>query len=197
MKKWNDKTKKIALVAALIVVGAGAFCGIRFTLKTDTPVEVAVETPVAAGEEEDLIINAESEDLTAHDTEELVISTEPIDSAKTAETDGTTQSIQNDPVKTEENKPSEAPAEITETEQNGSSQKPENTEIPANTEKPSGSGSSGTGGSGASGNPQNGEVRDGKIYIEGFGWVDYEGGGTSGTQANDIYENGNTIGIMD
>ena len=29
MKKWNDKTKKIALAAALIAVGIGAFCGDR------------------------------------------------------------------------------------------------------------------------------------------------------------------------
>lgn len=190
MKKWNDKTKRIALVAALIVVGAGAFCGIRFTLKTDTPVEAVVETPVADEEDKDLVINAESEDLTVQDTEELIISTEPIDSAKTAETDDTTQSIQADPVKTEENKPNEAPAEVTEAKQNSSNEKPENSEIPASTTDTSGS-------SGTSNNPQNGEVRDGKIYIEGFGWVDYEGGGTSGTQADDIYENGNTIGIMD
>ena len=40
-------------------------------------------------------------------------------------------------------------------------------------------------------------MKDGKIYFEGFGWVDYNGGGTSGIQGDDIYENGNTIGIMD
>ena len=45
--------------------------------------------------------------------------------------------------------------------------------------------------------PQNGTIQDGKIYIEGFGWVDYEGGGTEGIYAEDMYENGNTIGIMD
>lgn len=195
MKKWNDKTKKIALVVALIVVGAGAFCGIRFTLKTDTPVEVAVENLVITEDDEDLIINAESENLTEQDTEELAISTKPIDSVKTSEADDTTQSIQNDPVKTEEIKPSEPPAEVTETEQSSFSEKPENKEIPANSsDTSSNSGSSGTG---TSSNPRNGEVRDGKIYIEGFGWLDYEGGGTTGTQAGDIYENGNTIGIMD
>ena len=49
----------------------------------------------------------------------------------------------------------------------------------------------------SSGIPKDGTIQDGKTYFEGFGWVDYEGGGTEGTYAEDIYENGNTIGIMD
>lgn len=195
MKKWNDKTKKIVLVAALVVVGAGAFCGIHFTLKTDESVEAPIETSAVLGEDEDVSVNTEYEDLTVQDTEEPVISTEPIDSVKTIDTDVTTQSIQNDPVKTEESKPSEAPAEVTETEQSNSGEKPEDKEIPASTLDTSSN--SGTSDTETSSSPQNGEVRDGKIYIEGFGWLDYEGGGTSGIQADDIYENGNTIGIMD
>lgn len=195
MKKWNDKTKKIALVVALLIVGAGAFCGIRLTLKTDKPVETAKEIPMAAEEEEELTVNTEAEETEVQDTERLVISTEPIDSANTAETDDTTQSIQDNPIKTEENKPSEPPIEVTETEQGSFGEKPKNSEMPAST--PDTSDNSEAGDVGASDSPQNGEVRDGKIYIEGFGWVDYNGGGTSGTQADDMYENGNTIGIMD
>ena len=49
----------------------------------------------------------------------------------------------------------------------------------------------------SSGTPQNGTIQDGKIYILGFGWVDYEGGGTEGIYAEDMYENGNKIGIME
>lgn len=45
--------------------------------------------------------------------------------------------------------------------------------------------------------PKDETIQDGKIYFEGFGWVDYEGGGTEGIYGEDIYENGNTIGIMD
>lgn len=191
MRKWNDKTKKIALVAALVVVGAGAICGIRLTLKTDEPVDAAVETPNAGEDDKDLVFNAESEGLTIQDTEELTISAEPIDSVKTAETDDTTQSIQDDPVKTEESKPSEPPAEVTEAEQDNSSEKPQDKDIPADT-----SSNSETSDTGTSGSPRNGEIRDGKIYVIGFGWVDYNGGGTSGTQADDMYENGNKIGNM-
>lgn len=50
---------------------------------------------------------------------------------------------------------------------------------------------------GESDTPQNGTIQDGKIYILGFGWVDYNGGGTEGIYAEDMYENGNKIGIME
>ena len=45
--------------------------------------------------------------------------------------------------------------------------------------------------------PQAGDTRNGQIYIPGFGWVEDHGGGSSGTVAEDMYENGNKIGIMD
>ncbi len=192
MRKWNDKTKKIALVAALFVVGIGAFCGIRFTLLTDKPVKAAVDIPKAAEDDGGVVVDAEYEGLATQDTKELSISAEPIDSVKTSDTNDTTQSIQNDPIKTEESQPTEQPAEVTEMEPHSSNEKPAIMEIPADTSE-----NSGTDRAGTSGSPQNGEVSGGKIFIEGFGWIDYNGGGTSGTQADDMYENGNTIGIMD
>ena len=45
--------------------------------------------------------------------------------------------------------------------------------------------------------PQAGDTSGGQIYIPGFGWVENHGGGGSGTVADDMYENGNKIGIMD
>ena len=45
--------------------------------------------------------------------------------------------------------------------------------------------------------PQAGDTKNGQIYIPGFGWVQNNGGGGSGTVAEDMYENGNKIGIMD
>lgn len=192
MKKWNDKTKKAALVAALVIVGAGAFCGIRFTLKTDKPVEPVLENATASTDDVEVTIDAGYEKSAEQDTEGLVISTEPIDSSKTADMNDATQSIQNDPVKTEEKKPDEPPAEVTAAEQNTTTTKPENQTIPAGTTE-----TSEREASNATSSSQNGEIKDGKIYIEGFGWVDYDGGGTSGTQGTDIYENGNKIGIMD
>ena len=41
------------------------------------------------------------------------------------------------------------------------------------------------------------DTKNGQIYIPGFGWVQNNGGGGSGTVAEDMYENGNKIGIMD
>ena len=45
--------------------------------------------------------------------------------------------------------------------------------------------------------PQAGDTEGSQIYIPGFGWVDNQGGGSSGTSAGDMYENGNKIGSMD
>lgn len=42
--------------------------------------------------------------------------------------------------------------------------------------------------------PNHGETKDGKIYINGFGWVKDEGGGVHGETAADMYQNGNKIG---
>lgn len=47
------------------------------------------------------------------------------------------------------------------------------------------------------GTPQAGDTSGGQIYIPGFGWVENQGGGASGTTAGDMYENGNKIGAMD
>lgn len=47
------------------------------------------------------------------------------------------------------------------------------------------------------GTPQAGDTSGGQIYIPGFGWVENQGGGASGSTAGDMYENGNKIGSMD
>lgn len=44
--------------------------------------------------------------------------------------------------------------------------------------------------------PKSGDKKDGKIYVLGFGWIEDNGGGGSGTTADDMYENGNKIGDM-
>lgn len=42
--------------------------------------------------------------------------------------------------------------------------------------------------------PKHGDKKDGKIYINGFGWVDDEGGGGIGYTDDGMYQNGNKIG---
>lgn len=42
--------------------------------------------------------------------------------------------------------------------------------------------------------PKYGDTKDGKIYINGFGWVEDEGGGGTGYVDTEMYQNGNKIG---
>ena len=95
------------------------------------------------------------------------------------------QEIQETPEKTEEEKPSEPPAlsEGTATNQPDTppSYEEEKQEEPAPAENQT---------------PKTGDTKDGMVYVEGFGWITDEGEG-SGTYADDMYENGNKIGIMD
>lgn len=44
--------------------------------------------------------------------------------------------------------------------------------------------------------PRHGEKKDGKIYINGFGWVIDNGGGGQAEYADDMFENGNKIGYF-
>ena len=44
--------------------------------------------------------------------------------------------------------------------------------------------------------PQHGDKKDGMIYIDGFGWVPDEGGGSKSEYAGGMYENGNKVGFF-
>lgn len=44
--------------------------------------------------------------------------------------------------------------------------------------------------------PKMGETKDGMIYVDGFGWIPDEGGGSQGTKSN-MDPNGNKIGSME
>ena len=44
--------------------------------------------------------------------------------------------------------------------------------------------------------PQHGDKKDGMIYINGFGWVVDNGGGSESEYAGGMYENGNKIGYF-
>ena len=44
--------------------------------------------------------------------------------------------------------------------------------------------------------PANGTVKGDKIYVCGFGWIDYEGGGGIGEVNEQMYQNGNKIGYF-
>ena len=139
-----------------------------------------------------------TESQTEKDTEpqELVIkpnidpekTDQPVD-ARPAQTDQSEQSIQPEPTKPE------APEEVKlidpTVKPNG--EKVEGTPVPVeheHVERPTETEPSPD-------TPQAGDISGNQIYVPGFGWVENHGGGGSGTVAEDMYENGNKIGIMD
>lgn len=109
--------------------------------------------------------------------------------ARPAQTDQTEQSIQPEPTKPEAPKeetlkdPAVKP-DGTKVEGEPEAVEHDAVERPAETES-------------TAGTPQAGDTSGSQIYVPGFGWVENHGGGGSGTVAEDMYENGNKIGIMD
>lgn len=192
-KKWNEKTKKTAVIASLIAVGVIAIAGISLCIYKDAPqkaeiAEAEVSEDMVEIPENGLTVPA-TEDTKAQEAEHVVVSTEI---SKEAETEDThVQSIQPTPVKTEDQKPAEASTETDKKTGDDQGSKPQDTvkQEPqqSQTEQPPENSDS----------PQHGEIRGDKMYVDGFGWIDYNGGGTVVIPADDIYENGNKIGIMD
>ena len=204
MKKANqEKTKKIAVVAGLMAVGVLAVTGIFHCLhKEETfdyiaeesemffqAIEADTENEIIYPEteaEKELVIDSEAEIEVEKD---LVIDNEVTTDLGNLEhmQNEPAQPLQKEPEKTENKKPTELPVEVADADIENADVQPENREIPAQTEsQPSGSSDT-----------QNGTVKDGKIYIDGFGWIDYNGGETDVVAGDGIYENGNTVGIMD
>lgn len=192
-KKWNEKTKKTAVIASLIAVGVIAIAGISLCIYKDAPqkaeiAEAEVSEDMVEIPENDLTVPA-TEDTKAQEAEQVVVSTEISKEAETE--DAHVQSIQPTPVKTEDQKPAEASTETDKKTGDDQGSKPQDTvkQEPqqSQTEQPPENSDS----------PQHGEIRGDKMYVDGFGWIDYNGGGTVVIPADDIYESGNKIGIMD
>lgn len=191
--KWNEKTKKITVIAALAAVGVLAVTGISLCIYKDAPQKVEIAEAKETEDRVDIPENNQTvpavEDTATAETEEMVVSTEV--SKETEKEDTYVQSIQPTPVKTEDQKPAEASTEEAKQAESDKAGNPEDTKKPAGQqpqkEQPSGN----------TGTPQHGDIKDGKIYLDGFGWTDYNGGDTVVIPADDIYENGNKIGIMD
>lgn len=144
------------------------------------PSNLATGTTESSTEEKEVVVKSNT-DAAAVDTE----SSQPVDT-RPAQTDQTEQSIQPEVTK---------PAEPSEEAKKDATQKPDGTKVetpptpvehedvvtPTETEP-------------VANQPQGGETQDGKVYLPGFGWVTDTG--SSGTTADDMYENGNKIGEM-
>lgn len=195
----TEKRKKYWLLAGGVLACILLVCviGVQFQKEEEQPMVVfGTETE----SETDLIIEpdaiTESADSGQTETEtmmedpeeetETIDETEGEEETKQEKTDTVKQSIQ-----PEVTKPEEPESEVL----TDPAQKPDGTpaESPAET--------TGTGAASSPepevSEPQAGDTNDGQIYIPGFGWVEDEGGGVNSVPLDDMYENGNKIGIMD
>ena len=190
--KLTEKKKKYLTVCGGIILCAGLMAAITFQFRTEAPEDEAAETVedavteiiVDPGESQpeesggsELVANPENDRTEADET------APPVD-GRPAQTDEAEQSIQPD-VEKPETPDGEALTDPT--------VRPDGTPVEEALE---------TGGDEADpetniSEPQAGDTEGGQIYIPGFGWVDNQGGGSSGTSAGDMYENGNKIGNMD
>ncbi len=192
-KKWNEKTKKFAVIVALATVGVGVLAGISLCIYKDTPQKVEIhqtELPEDMVDIPETDLNVPAiEGSAVSDSGEIIVSTEI--SQETGTEKEYVQSLQPTPVKTEDQKPDEKTMET----KDSTGDRKEST--PKSTEKLAEQQTKEEQSSGNTDSPKQGEVQGDKIYVEGFGWVDYNGGGTTEIPAPEIYENGNEIGIMD
>lgn len=181
----KENTKKWLVIAGLAVVCVLLVFGISRVLYKEPVQSLPKESKNEEGKE--LVIDDQSSGETDRTEEEtgLVIDTEP--EAEKIE-DGQ-QAIQKEPEKTENEKPQEPPApaedaDVTNPNTRPAYEEPEKTTPPTNDK------------STADNTPKTGDAKDGLVYVEGFGWLTDEGEG-SVINADDMYENGNKVGIMD
>lgn len=190
----KENTKKWLVIAGLAAVCVLLVFGINRVLYKE-PVHDLTEESQTAEDTELVIDGGEISKLPesdspedAENTEEekgLVIDIQP----ETEQIESSQQEIQKEPEKTEDEKPQEPPAleedaDATNPETPPAYEEPEKTTPPANDT------------SSAENTPKTGDTKDGMVYVEGFGWLPDEGAG-SGINADDMYENGNKVGIMD
>ncbi|MBS6518989.1 MAG: hypothetical protein KH353_12520 [Clostridium sp.] len=201
--KLTEKMKKNLAILGGVLIGIGliAAIGMQFGSKPsgedvlpgtgETETELIVDPgDFEKKEEESKVVSREEESLVIHPGigENQETDTQAVDS-RSPQTDQTTQSIQPKPTKPEP--PSKEI--LTDPTQKPDGTKQDTPPIPVDheaVEKPSEPVADPE-------QPQAGDTSGNQIYVPGFGWVENHGGGGSGTAAEDMYENGNKIGIMD
>ncbi len=182
--KLTDRTKKRLIIAGLGVVCIVLVIAIASQFKTEEPKDAALQPSSPASD----VVSPGTPVTDPSGTQEVNANTidssaAPDQSTDTGDSTGTDQSIQSEVTK---------PPEPSQEAKTNPSQKPDGEKVDKSTPaatKPDSNTSSST--------PKSGDKKDGKIYVPGFGWIEDNGGGGSGTTAGDMYENGNKIGKMD
>lgn len=201
----TEKTKRIILVTVCCLLCAAAVIGIatRFGGNAEIPSGVVSDNQPESGDltvdingdQTGTIPGIDPDKQTDVDIQVQVPDKSNADPAQGADSSGEEQTIQADPVKPEAPEKTEAPTgnttlpddhdaeDVPEEERKTENEKPpvyeeQPTTPPAATEPPAGSTNS-----------------SGQVYVPGFGYVDNSGENT-GIKDDDMYENGNKIGIM-
>jgi len=183
MKNINDKIKKNIIVASGLVICIVLILMINSKFQKEPINEVLL--PNEKDNTSDIVVKAPEDVIviTPPKDKEKEIIVPPIKIPDKQPTDkgavdkGTEQTIQGDVKK---------PEEPTKEQLTDPTQKPNGEKVEKPTEPPKNSDE-----------PKGGDINDkGQIYVPGFGWIEDIGEG-EGTTAEDMYENGNKIGIMD
>ena len=184
--KLTEKTKKRLTLAGLGVLSIVLVVAIAAQFRTGTPTDgktvasstasdvsvPSISAPGATGSSPDVSIPAVSAPDTASQG----------GAKDTGDSSGTDQSIQAEVAKPSAPS-SEAKTNPNQTPDGKKTSKTDKGTPTTDSSKPS--------------TPKAGDKNSkGQVYFPGFGWVNDEGGGTSGTTASDMYENGNKIGNM-
>lgn len=163
-----EKRKKRRILAALAVVCIVFIAVIAWQFEKKKPEDAVIQPSPPVSEDVSPItenLNPPPEATIAPE-----ISPQPIDPTEapaviegtdTADSSGTEQSLQTEPIKPEA--PTEKPVPKAETSTTDPSKAPEYEQEDTVKTQPQ--------------EPSGGEKKDGKIYVPGFGWIDDEGGG--------------------
>lgn len=190
----TEKMKK-----TLVIAGAGALClalavgiSLRFGSHTEVPSGV-VSDPAQSTKEPVVNIQNTEPPVDTSPVVDITVPDKTVDPAEGADSTGTDQTIQADPVKPEAPEKPTAPSTTPLPDDHGAEDVPQedrNTETPPSyqpeqttvtpTPKPD----------------TQGGYDQGGTYVPGFGYIQSSGEGTA-TQDQTIYENGNKVGNMD
>lgn len=197
----TEKTKRIILVTVCCLLCAAAAIGIatRFGGNAEIPSGVVSDTQPESG---DLTVDIDGDQTgttpdnqTDVDIQVQVPDKSDVDPAQGADSSGEEQTIQADPIKPEAPEKPSAPTGTTTLPENHDAEdvpeeerKTEDEKSPVYEEPP-------TTPPAATDPPAGSTNNSGQVYVPGFGYVDH-GGENDGGTLDDMYENGNKIGIM-
>ena len=186
----TEKTKRAALITAGILLCAALAMGIVSRLAaTPMPVDPAIADEAQETKEPVVSVDAPEADMPEVKVEiQTDAADDPQDPGEGADSSGTEQTIQATPTKPDtqilpydpnEVKTTDRASETGQSTEPPTAYEPEQAEVKAQPEEPAGGSTNSTG----------------QIYVPGFGYVTPSGPNTV-IEANDMYENGNKIGIM-